>query len=219
MSIPAASGCTTSRLRSCAWIFRAISRRCFRFIWSQPRRVGLGVAWVVFLVVFPAVDCLLRRMVGSPRWLEINPARPGGRKLLHLSIGVEAFPFSRRTPPPSTQPPTPEPRYQSDRNAPKKRTALAAEPGCPADCKWETRSNARNLAGFLSRATTRRVVGRYQDIRFGEEEGSPGGIEIRLEAHRGMRGRCSQCRRPAPGYDRLKERRWGHVPLWGVKTL
>ena len=58
----------------------------------------------------------------------------------------------------------------------------------------------------------------YQDIRFGEEEGSPGGIEIRLEAHRGMRGRCSQCRRPAPGYDRLKERRWGHVPLWGIKT-
>jgi transposase len=58
----------------------------------------------------------------------------------------------------------------------------------------------------------------YEDIRFTGEEGSQGGIEIRLEPHRGIRGRCSQCRRPAPGYDRLEERRWGHVPLWGIPT-
>jgi len=58
----------------------------------------------------------------------------------------------------------------------------------------------------------------YQDIRFSEEEGPRGGIEIRLKAHRGIRGRCSQCREPAPGYDRLEERRWRHVPLWGIQT-
>jgi transposase len=43
-------------------------------------------------------------------------------------------------------------------------------------------------------------------------------IEIRLEPHRSMRGRCSQCQQPAPGYDRLGERDWLFVPLWGIPT-
>jgi transposase len=33
-----------------------------------------------------------------------------------------------------------------------------------------------------------------------------------------MRGKCSECEQPAPGYDRLEERRWLHVPLWGIPT-
>ena len=56
----------------------------------------------------------------------------------------------------------------------------------------------------------------YEQIRLGEEEGSGYRIEVRLEPHRERRGRCSQCGRPAPGYDRLEERRWHHVPLWGI---
>ena len=43
-------------------------------------------------------------------------------------------------------------------------------------------------------------------------------IEIRIEPHGGIRGRCSRCQRPAPGYDRLEERRWLFVPLWGIPT-
>jgi transposase len=43
-------------------------------------------------------------------------------------------------------------------------------------------------------------------------------IEIKLEPHGGMRGRCSECQRSAPGYDRLPERRWQFVPLWGIPT-
>jgi transposase len=43
-------------------------------------------------------------------------------------------------------------------------------------------------------------------------------IEITLVAHAGMRGRCSECRRSAPGYDRLPERGWWFVPLWGIRT-
>jgi transposase len=31
-----------------------------------------------------------------------------------------------------------------------------------------------------------------------------------------MRARCSQCRLHAPGYDRLPERHWDFVPLWGI---
>ena len=56
----------------------------------------------------------------------------------------------------------------------------------------------------------------YEEIRLGEEEGSGYRIEIRLEPYQGRRGRCSQCGRTAPGYDRLEERRWDHVPLWGI---
>jgi len=41
-------------------------------------------------------------------------------------------------------------------------------------------------------------------------------IEVRVAAHAGQRGRCSQCQRPAPGYDRQPERRWQFVPLWGI---
>jgi len=49
-------------------------------------------------------------------------------------------------------------------------------------------------------------------------QGQRAWIAIKLEPHGGRRGRCSQCRRPSPGYDRLPERRWQFVPLWGIPT-
>ncbi len=49
-------------------------------------------------------------------------------------------------------------------------------------------------------------------------QGRPQSIDITLEPHSGIRGRCSRCRRPAPGYDRLPQRRWLFVPLWGIPT-
>lgn len=57
----------------------------------------------------------------------------------------------------------------------------------------------------------------YQDIRLCSSRGKLR-IEIRLKPHGGIRGRCSQCRRPAPGYDQLPERPWLFVPLWGIVT-
>jgi len=55
----------------------------------------------------------------------------------------------------------------------------------------------------------------YQSIRL---QGSGGSlrVEIRIEPHRGIRGKCSTCRRPCPGYDQLQERRWLFVPMWGI---
>ena len=44
-------------------------------------------------------------------------------------------------------------------------------------------------------------------------------VEVRLKPHGGLRGKCSQCRQAAPGYDRLPERGWLFVPLWGIVTL
>jgi len=58
----------------------------------------------------------------------------------------------------------------------------------------------------------------YRDIRLRRHQGQPQAIEITLEAHQGIRGKCSRCQRPAPGYDRLAEREWLFVPLWGMAT-
>ncbi len=55
----------------------------------------------------------------------------------------------------------------------------------------------------------------YTSIRLRGSGGSLR-VEIRIEPHRGIRGKCSTCRRPCPGYDPLPERRWQFVPLWGI---
>ena len=41
-------------------------------------------------------------------------------------------------------------------------------------------------------------------------------IEVKIQPHRGLRGKCSTCQQACPGYDRLPERRWLFVPLWGL---
>jgi transposase len=43
-------------------------------------------------------------------------------------------------------------------------------------------------------------------------------VEVRIEPHQSMSARCSQCLQPAAGYDRLPERSWLFVPLWGIIT-
>jgi len=43
-------------------------------------------------------------------------------------------------------------------------------------------------------------------------------IEIRLRARENSQGACSHCQKPAPGYDRLGQRQFQFVPLWGIAT-
>ena len=57
----------------------------------------------------------------------------------------------------------------------------------------------------------------YQDIRLRSPKGKLC-IEITLEPHQAMSGKCSECQRPSPGYDRLPQRWWLFVPLWGIVT-
>ena len=57
----------------------------------------------------------------------------------------------------------------------------------------------------------------YQDVRLCSSRGKLR-IEARIEPHGAMRAKCSECRRLAPGYDRLPERWWLFVPLWGIVT-
>ena len=41
-------------------------------------------------------------------------------------------------------------------------------------------------------------------------------VEVKIHAHRGIRGKCATCQQPCPSYDQLEERRWLFVPLWGI---
>ncbi len=58
----------------------------------------------------------------------------------------------------------------------------------------------------------------YREVRLQCDHGKPQSIEITLEPHAGIRGRCSRCQQPAPGYDCLPLRRWLFVPLWNIPT-
>ena len=59
----------------------------------------------------------------------------------------------------------------------------------------------------------------YDEIRLKRRRnGQPSHIEITVTEHAGIPAKCSRCRRPAPGYDRLPERTWLFVPLWGILT-
>lgn len=55
----------------------------------------------------------------------------------------------------------------------------------------------------------------YGTVRFGPSDG-PLSLEIKLQARSGTQGRCSGCEQPRPGYDRLRERRFEFVPMWGI---
>ena len=55
----------------------------------------------------------------------------------------------------------------------------------------------------------------YRQIELRDRGPAPA-IEATVEFRRGVRGRCSRCLLPSPGYDRLPQRRWLFVPLWGI---
>jgi transposase len=58
----------------------------------------------------------------------------------------------------------------------------------------------------------------YLDVRLQCAQGKPQLIEVTVKPHAGIRGHCSRCQQPAPGYDRLPQRRWLSIPLWNIPT-
>jgi len=58
----------------------------------------------------------------------------------------------------------------------------------------------------------------YHDVRFRCRRPGRLRIEVSIQPHQNMRPKCGRCQRPAAGYDRLPERGWLFVPLWGIKT-
>jgi transposase len=57
----------------------------------------------------------------------------------------------------------------------------------------------------------------YESIRL-RGSGSWLRIEVKIQPHRSLRGKCSTCLEPCAGYDQLEERRWLFVPLWGIRV-
>ena len=58
----------------------------------------------------------------------------------------------------------------------------------------------------------------YRRVRLVATAGRPPKIEVHVEPHAQSRPRCGHCLALCPGYDRLEERRWMFVPLWGLAT-
>ena len=58
----------------------------------------------------------------------------------------------------------------------------------------------------------------YGKAKWVEGTGRPT-LEVALDARKNGRAICSGCGRPGPGYDRLPERRFEFVPLWGIAVL
>jgi transposase len=59
----------------------------------------------------------------------------------------------------------------------------------------------------------------YRDIRLHcHRDDRARCIEITVQPHPSIAAKCSRCRKPAPGYDRLDQRSWLFVPMWGIVT-
>lgn len=68
---------------------------------------------------------------------------------------------------------------------------------------------------MLIESMVRRTLGiKRHVVKSVEEVG--GVLEVRLDLHRGRRQICSKCGQRARVRDRLSERVWKHVPLWGI---
>ena len=58
----------------------------------------------------------------------------------------------------------------------------------------------------------------YRDIRLNSKLKNAR-IEVHVEARKGSKGLCSCCGKPSAGYDRLPQREFNHVPLWGLPVV
>jgi transposase len=60
----------------------------------------------------------------------------------------------------------------------------------------------------------------YHDVRLTHPTGiTAPRIEVTIEPRQGSKGICSGCGKTCAGYDRLPERRFIHVPLWGIAVI
>ena len=55
----------------------------------------------------------------------------------------------------------------------------------------------------------------YGEARLEEQDDGPA-LVVQVKPRKNSRPYCSGCGRPGPAYDRLEERRFEFVPLWGI---
>ena len=58
----------------------------------------------------------------------------------------------------------------------------------------------------------------YRDVRLGIKAGQTR-IEVQVEPRKGSKGSCSACGEKGPGYDRLPQREFIHVSIWGLPVI
>ena len=58
----------------------------------------------------------------------------------------------------------------------------------------------------------------YSDTRLRQQDDGPE-LVVQIQPRRNSRPVCSGCGRPGPAYDRLEERRFEFVPLWGIAVF
>jgi transposase len=58
----------------------------------------------------------------------------------------------------------------------------------------------------------------YEDVHLKKTSSEPR-IEVKIVSRKGSRGICSGCGEKCPGYDRLPQREFIHVPLWGLPVV
>src|SRR6516225_290274 len=145
MSMPAASGCITSRRRSSLCIFRVSSRRCLRFISSQWCCLGWLVAPLFFssgldfMVTFPC-----RIQLGSARLAKTTQSRQRGRAVLLFRTTPATIYTIART----------GAMLLIGQERSRKKAALAAEPGCAPDCSGTTLWSSSSLQQFQAHTTS-----------------------------------------------------------------
>jgi transposase len=58
----------------------------------------------------------------------------------------------------------------------------------------------------------------YSDTSLEEQDVGPA-LVVQIQPRRNSRPVCSGCGRPGPAYDRLEERRFEFIPLWGIAVF
>lgn len=59
----------------------------------------------------------------------------------------------------------------------------------------------------------------YESMKLVTDEDGNKRINVEVRARKGSKGKCSRCRKEAPGYDRLGKREFQYVPLWHIPVF
>src|SRR6516225_1308887 len=148
--MPAASGCTTSRLIFSHWIFRIVSRRCLRFISCQWRCVRCLVAFLLF-------SFGLSFMLTFPCRIQPGPAR-SAKTTQSLQRGRAVLLF-RTTPATIYTIATTGAMLLIGQERSKEIAALAVEPSCTPNSNCPDQERLKDhpptsLREFLAHTTT-----------------------------------------------------------------
>ena len=81
-----------------------------------------------------------------------------------------------------------------------------------------TKPMERGIRFMLTESIVRKTLG-LKRFCVKEVKEKDGQLLMYLSGDKRYKLVCSRCGRKMPGYDRLAERRWKHVPVWGIPVV